>query len=62
LYVQQSMVGHWLDVGTVIVVSSEQSLPRAAIVGMRRPQAVMDLIWQHARQEQERKTTGVERV
>ena len=62
LYVQQTMINHWLDVGTVVVVSSEQTLPRAALVGINRPQLVMDLIWQHTRREQDRKTTTIEQV
>lgn len=62
LYVQQTMISHWLNVGTVIVVSSEQTLPRASLVGVNRPQYVMDLIWQNTRREQDEKTTAVEQI
>jgi hypothetical protein len=44
------------------VVSSEQSLPKAAVVGIERPQSVMDMIWQNARREQDRKTTAIQNV
>jgi hypothetical protein len=62
LYLQQSMVNQWLNVGTVVVVSSEHTLPRAALLGIHRPQLVMDLIWQYTRREQDRKTTAIEQV
>jgi hypothetical protein len=62
LYVQQTMISHWLDVGTVIVVSSEETLPRASLVGVNRPQVVMDLIWQYTRREHNQKTTAIEHV
>jgi hypothetical protein len=62
LYVQQKMTDRWLDLGSVIVVSSEPSLPRAAIIGVERPQSVMDLVWQNARREQDRRATKVEQV
>jgi hypothetical protein len=53
LYLQQTMMNHWLNVGTVVVISSEPSLPKAALLGINRPQFIMDLIWQHTRREQE---------
>lgn len=62
LYVRQSIVGQWLNVGTVVVVSSEPSLPRATLLGIGQPQRVMDLIWQNTRREQDRKTTAVQEV
>jgi hypothetical protein len=62
LYLQQSMINHWLDVGTVVVVSSEQTLPRAALLGIDRPHSGMDLIWQHSRIEQNRKATAIEQI
>jgi uncharacterized membrane protein YdbT with pleckstrin-like domain len=62
LYVQQSMINQWLDVGTVVVISSEPTLSKASVFGIDRPRLVMDLIWQHARCEQDRKTTAIEQV
>jgi hypothetical protein len=59
LFVQQSMLGSWLGVGTVFVLSSEESLPRTAILGIRDPRAVMDTIWHHARLEKTRREVGV---
>ncbi len=55
LFVQQSMLGSWLGVGTVYVISSEETLPRAALLGIDNPNGVMDTIWHHTRLEQERK-------
>jgi Bacterial PH domain len=62
LYLQQTMMSQWLNVGTVVVVSSELTLPRAALFGIDRPQVVMDLIWQYTRREQDSKTTAIEQV
>jgi uncharacterized membrane protein YdbT with pleckstrin-like domain len=62
LYVHQSIIQQWLDVGTVVVVSSEQTLPKAALLGVSRPQSIMDLIWQQARREQDRTATAVEQI
>ncbi|HJZ94420.1 MAG TPA: hypothetical protein VKE40_26385 [Gemmataceae bacterium] len=62
LYVQQSMIGRWLDVGTVVVVTSEVTLPKTALIGIEQPQRVMDLIWHYTRLEQDRKTSRIDRV
>jgi hypothetical protein len=62
LYLQQTMVNWWLNIGTVVVVSSEPTLPKASLLGIRRPQLVMDMIWQHTRREQDRKATAIEQI
>jgi hypothetical protein len=62
LYLKQSMIDQWLNLGMVVVVSSEQTLPRASLLGIERPQYVMDLIWQHTRREQDRKATAIEQI
>lgn len=54
LYLKQTMMNHWLNVGTVVVVSAEPTLPKAALLGISQPQLVLDLIWQNVRREQDR--------
>ena len=56
------MIDQRLDVGTVVVISSEPTLSKAAVFGIDRPEIIMDLIWQHTRREQDRKTTAIEQV
>src|SRR5262249_21042093 len=62
LYLQQSMIGDWLGVGTVVVISSEQTLPKAYLLGIEEPRQVMDLIWHHMRVEQSQKTDRINPV
>ena len=47
LFVRQSLIGSWLNMGTVILISSEQTLPKAILLGIEEPSACCDLIWQH---------------
>ncbi len=62
LFVRQSLLGSWLDVGTVILISSEATLPKAHLLGIEHPRRVLDLIWLHTRKERDRRTTEVESV
>jgi Bacterial PH domain len=62
LYVRQSLLGSWLDVGTIVLVSSEPTLPKALLLGIQEPRRVMDLIWYHTRLERDERTTEVNRV
>jgi Bacterial PH domain len=62
VYIQQNMVGDWLGIGNVVVISSEQTLPRAYLLGVDEPRRIMDLIWHHMRLEQELKTSRVHPV
>ncbi len=62
VYLQQSMVGDWLRIGHVVVISSEQSLPKAYLLGIDDPRNVMDLIWNQMRLEQAEKATHVKQV
>jgi membrane protein YdbS with pleckstrin-like domain len=59
LYVRQSLLGSWLDVGTVVLVSSEPTLPKALLLGIEEPRRVMDLIWYHTRRERDDRTSEV---
>jgi hypothetical protein len=62
VFIQQSMVGDWLGIGNVVVISSEQSLPKAYLLGIDEPRRIMDLIWHHMRLEQSTKTNRVNPV
>jgi hypothetical protein len=62
VYIQQSMVGDWLGIGNVVVISSEQSLPKAYLLGIDEPRRIMDLIWHHMRLEQSTKTNRINPV
>jgi hypothetical protein len=62
LFVQQNMIGSWLGLGHVVVISSEPTLRRATLFGIAGPRFVMDLIWRQARWELDRKTSRIESV
>ncbi len=62
LFVRQSLLGTWLNVGTVILISSEQTLPKAHLLGIEEPRRVLDLIWRQTRLERDRRTTEVNPV
>ncbi len=62
VYIQQSMIGDWLGIGNVVVISSEQTLPKAYLLGIDEPRRIMDLIWHHMRLEQSTKTDRVNPV
>jgi hypothetical protein len=62
VYVQQSLIGKWLAIGHVVVVSSEQTLPRAILYGIDRPEFVMDLIGLRTRAELDNRTSRIEQV
>jgi hypothetical protein len=62
LFMRQTLFGSWLDLGTVIVLSSEQTLPKAVLLGIEEPQRVRDLIWHHTRLERDQRTTEVNQV
>jgi membrane protein YdbS with pleckstrin-like domain len=62
VYIQQSMIGDWLGIGNVVVMSSEASLPKAYLLGIDEPRRIMDLIWHHMRLEQSTKTDRINPV
>ena len=62
LFVRQSLVNSWLDVGTLILISSEQTFPKAHLLGVENPQRVRDLIWHHSRLERDQRTSEVNPV
>jgi hypothetical protein len=62
VYIQQSMIGDWLGIGTVVLISSEQTLPKAYLLGIDEPRRIMDLVWHHMRLEQATKTNRINPV
>lgn len=62
VYIQQSMIGDWLGIGNVVVISSEQTLPKAYLLGVDEPRQIMDLLWHHMRLEQSTKTERINPV
>jgi len=62
VYVTQSLISTWLGIGHVVVISSEQTLPRATLYGIEHPRHVMDLIWLRTRAELDRKASRIEHV
>jgi membrane protein YdbS with pleckstrin-like domain len=59
---QTSLIERMLGLGTVVVVASDKSLPTYYLPGVADPKRVMDLIWHHARAEQDQRSVRVERV
>jgi hypothetical protein len=62
VYLQQSMIGDWLGVGTLVVISTWPTMPKAYLLGIDDPRRVMDLIWHHMRVEQSQKTERINPV
>lgn len=62
LFVQQNLISVWLDVGTVVLISSEATLPKAHLLGIEKPQGVRDLIWRNSRAERDERTSEVHPV
>jgi hypothetical protein len=62
VYIQQSMIGDWLGIGSLVLISSEHTLPKAYLLGIDEPRRIMDLVWHHMRLEQDQKTDRVHPV
>jgi hypothetical protein len=62
VYIQQTMIGDWLGIGNVVLISSEHTLPKAYLLGIEDPRGIMDLLWHHMRLEQTQKTHEVRQV
>ncbi len=62
VYMQQSMIGDWLGIGNLVLISSEHTLPKAYLLGIENPRGLMDLVWHHMRLEQTQKTAEVRQV
>jgi len=62
VFTKQRLIERWLSLGTVVVVSSEQALPRCYLAGVNDPKQVMDLVWHYARAERDNRGVMVDRV
>jgi len=58
----QTLMQRFVNVGSVNIVSSEKNLPNYLILGVSDPKAVMDLVWHHARAEQDQRNVRVEQI
>lgn len=63
VYVKQpTLFTRMLDIGTVVVESSEERLPIHYLAGVDAPRPLMDLIWHQARKERDLKSVKVDHV
>jgi membrane protein YdbS with pleckstrin-like domain len=63
VYVKQaSILSRMLDIGTVVIETSEERLPIHYLAGVDHPTPLMDLIWHHARKERDLKSVKVDQV
>jgi membrane protein YdbS with pleckstrin-like domain len=62
IYLRQSLLGRWLKVGTVVVLSSEPHLPMVHLAGVLDPKSVQDLVWHHARAERDKRSVKVDAI
>jgi membrane protein YdbS with pleckstrin-like domain len=59
---QQGLFQRLLNVGTVVIESSEERLPIHYLAGVDEPNAVMDRIWKYARTERDLRSVKVDQV
>ena len=59
---QVNLMERLLDVGSVVIVSDQKTLPNYVLLGVSDPKGVMDLIWHHARAEQDQRNVRVEQI
>jgi len=59
---QQGLLYRLLDIGTVVIETSEDRLPVHYVTGVNDPKSVMDLIWHHARKERDVRSVKVNEV
>jgi membrane protein YdbS with pleckstrin-like domain len=61
-YRQRNLMERLLNVGSVIVVSDQKTMPNYVLLGVSDPKGVMDLVWHHARAEQDQRNVRVEQI
>ncbi len=59
---QPSLKDRLLNVGSVTVISDQKTMPNYVLPGVADPKGVMDLIWHHARAEQDQRNVRVEQI
>lgn len=63
IYIKQpNLFSRMLDIGTVVIETSEERLPIHYLAGVDRPTPLMDLIWHHARKERDLASVRVDHV
>jgi Bacterial PH domain len=63
VYVKQQGLFYWLlNLGTVVIESSEERLPVHYLTGVNDLNGLMDLIWHHARKERDLRSVKVDEV
>jgi len=62
VFTRQTLTERWLSLGSVVVVSTEKELPVFYLTGVDHPKAVMDLVWNQARAERDRRSTKIDSV
>lgn len=62
VYTKQTLIGRWLSVGTVVVVSPDPISPMFYLAGVDDPKRVMDLVWHYARAERDNRSVMVDQV
>jgi len=59
---QQGLVHRLMNLGTVVIESSEDRLPIHYLAGVDDPNTVMDRIWKYARTERDMRSVKVDQV
>jgi len=59
---QQGLVHRLMNLGTVVIESSEERLPIHYLAGVDEPNVVMDRIWKYARTERDMRSVKVDEV
>jgi membrane protein YdbS with pleckstrin-like domain len=59
---QQGLVHRLMNLGTVVIESSEERLPIHYLAGVDEPNVVMDRIWKYARTERDMRSVKVDQV
>jgi membrane protein YdbS with pleckstrin-like domain len=59
---QHNLMERLFNVGSVVIVSDQKTMPNYALAGVSDPKGVMDLIWHHARAEQDQRNVRVEQI
>jgi len=59
---QQGLLYRLLNIGTVVIESSEDRLPIHYLTGVDDPKGIMDLVWHYARKERDLRSVKVDEV
>ena len=59
---QQGLFDRLMNLGTVVIESSEERLPIHYLAGVDEPNVVMDRIWKYARTERDMRSVKVDQV